>query len=204
MKKTISKNIAGLMLIATFTLVVTSCRKEQNISLKNSASDDNAVTNVSTCAPIPDSLQVPAGNKLLLQAFAKGVQIYQLKRSTTDPNVFLWVNIAPSATLYAKPDFVNPLINHFAGPTWEFIKGAQKGEKVVATKVRGSTQDATAIPWLLLKAVDSLSTPDIKVTFIQRICTKGGLAPSTGADEAHLGQIDSIPYMASYLFYVKD
>jgi hypothetical protein len=139
-----------------------------------------------------------------LQTFAKGVQIYQVKRSTTDPNVFLWVNIAPLATLYAKPDFVDPVINHFAGPTWEFIKGPENGEKVVATKVSGITPDATAIQWLLLKAVDSLSTPDNKVTFVQRICTKGGLAPTTGADEAHLGQIDSIPYTASYLFYVKD
>jgi hypothetical protein len=203
MKKTISKNIGGLMLIATFALAVASCRKEQNVSFKNSASDANAIT-VSTCAPIPDTLQVPAGNKLLLQAFANGVQIYQVKRSTTDPNVFLWVNIAPSATLYAKPNFTNPLINHFAGPSWEFIKGTEKGEKVVGTKVRGITQDATAIQWLLLKAVDSLSTSDNKVTFIQRICTKGGLAPTTGADETHLGQIDSIPYTASYLFYVKD
>ena len=203
MKKTISKNIGGLLLIASFALVVASCRKEQNVSFKNSAGDANAVI-VPTCAPIPDSLQVPKGNKLLLQAFAKGVQIYQVKRSTTDPNAFLWVNIAPSATLYAKPDFTNLLINHFAGPTWEFIKGTEKGEKVVATKVKGSTQDATAIQWLLLKAVDSLSTPDNKVTFVQRICTRGGLAPTTGADEAHLGQMDSIPYTASYLFYIKD
>ena len=206
MEKTISKNFSGLMFIATFALVITSCRKEQNASIEGSLSDvnANAITAISTCAPIPDSLQVPAGNKLVLQTFAKGVQIYQVKRSTTDPNVFSWVNIAPLATLYTKPDFVNPIINHFAGPSWQFIKGPEKGERVVASKVQGVTPDVTAIQWLLLKAVDSLSTPDNKITFIQRICTKGGLAPTTGADEAYLGQIDSIPYRASYLFYVKE
>ena len=68
----------------------------------------------------------------------------------------------------------------------------------------GVTPDPTAIQWLLLKAIDSLSTPDNKITFVQRICTVGGLAPATGADEAHLGQLDSIPYKASYLFYVKE
>jgi hypothetical protein len=192
------------MLIATFGLAVASCRKEQSVSFKNNASDANALADISTCAPIPDSLKVPVGNKFFLQTFARGVQIYQVKRSTTDPNTFLWVNIAPLATLYAKPDFVNPLIHHFAGPTWEFLKGSEKGEKVVATKVAGVTPDPTAIQWLLLKAVDSLSTPDNKITFVQRICTIRGLAPTTGADEAHLGQTDSIPYMASYLFYVKD
>ena len=204
MKKTIRKNISSLMLIATFAVAIASCRKDENVAFKNSASDVNEATGISTCAPIPDSLKVPAGNKFFLQTFARGVQIYQVKRSTTDPNVFLWVNIAPLATLYAKPDFVDPLIHHFAGPTWEFIKGPEKGEKVVASKVAGVTPDPTAIQWLLLKAIDSLSTPDNKITFVQRICTVGGLAPTTGADEAHLGQTDSIPYKASYLFYTKE
>jgi hypothetical protein len=199
MKKTISKNTGGLMLIATLALVITSCRKEQNVGLKSSSSDADAVSSIS----IPDSLQVPAGNTLLLQAFARGVQIYQVKRSANDPNVFVWVNIAPLATLYTKPNFTDHIIDHFAGPSWEFVKGPQKGEKVVAAKVQGVTPDPTAIQWLLLKAVDSLSTPGNQITFVQRISTVGGLAPTTGADEAHLGQTDSIPYKASYLFYVK-
>src|SRR3954447_24813027 len=131
MKKTISKNIGGLMLIATFALVLTSCQKEQNASFKSSLSDTNAISTFSTCAPIPDSLQVPEGNRLILQTFARGLQIYQVKRSAADANVFLWVNIAPLATLYTRPDFINPVIHHFAGPTWEFIKGPEKGQKVV-------------------------------------------------------------------------
>jgi type IX secretion system PorP/SprF family membrane protein len=40
-----------------------------------------------------------------------------------------------------------------------------------------------------------------KVTYIQRLLTAGGLAPAEGADEAHLGRLDSIPYTARYLFY---
>lgn len=209
MNKTISKNISGLVVIASFAFVMTSCQKENNSSLNEvqaaaSARGEHGIPFLSTCAPIPDSLQVPEGNKLVLQTFARGVQIYQVKQSATDPNSFSWVNIAPSATLYAKPGFIDPLINHFAGPSWEFIKGPEKGEKVVARKLQGVTRDATAIQWLLLQAVDSLSTPGNKVTFVQRICTAGGLAPTTGADAAHLNQLDSIPYTASYLFYEKD
>jgi hypothetical protein len=74
---------------------------------------------------------------------------------------------------------------------------------VVAARLRGVTRDATAIPWLLLKTVDSLSTANNQITFVQRICTTGGLAPTTGADAAHLGALDSIPYTATYLFYAK-
>ena len=203
MKKTVSKNISGLMLMASFALVMTSCQKEQHPRIKNNLSDANAKPSISTCDAIPGILKVPEGNKFVLQTFARGFQIYEVKRSATDPNVFSWVNIAPLATLYATPDFKDELIHHFAGPSWEFIKGPSKGEKVVATKVQGVTPDVTAIQWLLLKAVDSLSSADNKITFIQRICTAKGLAPATGADEAHLGQKDSIPYTASYLFYTK-
>jgi hypothetical protein len=211
MKKTISKNIWCLVLVAGIALVITSCRKEQNadfklneLQVKTNTGDAVEIPVVSPCSnPIPDSLQPPAGNRLLLQTYARGVQIYQVKRSATDPTVFLWVNIAPSATLYARPDFTNEVAIHYAGPTWEFTKGPYKGTKVVATKLRSSIQDVTAIPWLLLKAVDSLSSPGNKVTYIQRLCTAGGLAPAKPADEAHLGQLDSIPYTASYIFYAS-
>jgi len=213
MKKTIKKNISGLLLVASFALAITSCKKDQQESLRTSANDTQSAQsapffgfnplNLSLCAPIPDILNVEAGNKLVLQTFARGYQIYEVKRSATDPTSFSWVNIAPLADLYTNANFTNQVIHHFAGPSWEFIKGTEKGEKVVATKVQGVTPDASAIQWLLLKADPLRSTPDNKITFIQRICTAGGLAPTTGADEAHLGQLDSIPYTASYLFYTK-
>lgn len=212
MKKTIGRKMFHLMLITSFALVIGSCKKEQNVGKMDSLESEagNVLENApgkadfSTCAPIPGILNVPEGNKLVLQTFAKGVQIYQVRRKATDPNVFEWVNIAPSATLYAKPEFVNPLIDHFAGPSWRFIKGPEKDETVVATRSQGITVDQTAIQWLLLQAVDSLSTQNNKITFIHRICTVGGLAPKTVPNEAILGQIDSIPYTASYLFYEKN
>jgi len=46
---------------------------------------------------------------------------------------------------------------------------------------------------LLLEAVDSLSSAHNKITYIQRLFIAGGLAPTTGADEAHLRKLDSIP-----------
>jgi hypothetical protein len=200
LKMTIRNRISTVLLTVTCALILVSCNKLANDYMKN----EKVAPSSPPCAPIPDILNVPIGNRLLLQTFARGVQIYEVKRSATDPNVFSWVNIAPLATLYTNPNFTNEVIHHFAGPSWEFIKGPEKGEKVVATKLQGVTQDVTAIQWLSLKAVDSLSSPNNKITFIQRICTVGGLAPTTGADVAHLGKLDSIPYTASYLFYIKD
>jgi hypothetical protein len=206
MKKTISKNVSGFILLASFAFAMTSCKKENGASLSNDVPFSNTHANVTpeTCSPIPEILQPPVGNRFFLQTFARGVQIYELQRSAADPNTMVWVNIAPLATLYAKPNFVDPIIDHFAGPSWQFIKGPFKGEKVVARKDQGVTQDPLAIQWLLLKAVDSLSTEGNPVSFVQRICTQGGLHPATIPADAHLGQLDSIPYTASYLFYTKN
>jgi len=55
---------------------------------------------------------------------------------------------------------------------------------------------------LLLQAVAS-TDPNYysQITYIQRVNTTGGLAPTTGADAAHLGVQESVPYTAEYYFY---
>jgi hypothetical protein len=205
MKKMIKNNVYGILLMAGFTLVVASCQKDKNenpVATNDVGSINANVAIPETCSAIPDSLQPPDGNKFLLQTFARGVQIYEVQRNPSNPSELVWVNIAPLATLYTKPNFTNLIINHFAGPSWQFVKGPFKDEKVVAKKVKGSTQDPTAIQWLLLQADNNLSTPGNPVSFIQRICTHGGLAPTTPPTQ--LGLLDSIPYTASYLFYTRN
>jgi hypothetical protein len=210
MKKAIRKTIHGFLVLAMGSLAITSCTKEQNnspqtVHAKLPPEDmANASSEYSNCGPVPQELEPPAENKLALQAYATGVQIYQVRRNTADPNLIQWVNIAPSANLYARPDLTSQLAIHYAGPTWEFSKGRFKDDKVVGSKLKGITVDPTAVQWLLLKAVDSLSSPGNKITYIQRVCTTGGLPPSTPTTESNLGALDSIPYTASYRFYVKD
>ena len=50
---------------------------------------------------------------------------------------------------------------------------------MVASRLEGCTPDPTAIPWLLLQKV-STEGPGIfdRVTYIQRVNTSGGLAPT--------------------------
>ena len=202
MKKSLGKTIGAVILSAAFA--VTGCNKEQtDASVANSvnASDQTQVV-FNGLDTIPKILKVPRGNRLKKFGYATGVQIYQVQRSITDPNVFSWVNIAPAATLYNAPDFTDQFAIHYAGPTWEFTKGPNTGTKVVATKLQAVTETPTAISWLLLKAVDSLSSPDNKITYVQRLYTAGGLAPTRGANKKHLGELDSIPYTAIYFFYV--
>jgi hypothetical protein len=157
------------------------------------ASDPTGITRraLSTnCPPaVPSTLAVPDGNQLAFFFGAIGVQIYQC-------NAARWVFQAPEANLYNNGDQLAG--THYAGPTWEAVDGS----KVVGAKVAAFTPDPTAIPWLLLRAVSHDGDGRMaKVTFIQRLDTTGGLAPSTGCDTTSAGAIARVDYTATYFFY---
>lgn len=140
-------------------------------------------------SPLCDSVQAPAGNKMAFRMYAVGVQIYRW-------NGTAWTFVEPVATLFADANYHVKVGTHYAGPTWEGNIGA----KVTATRLAGCTPDATAIPWLLLQATAS-DPPGVlnAVTYIQRVNTKGGLAPT--APGISVGAVAEVPYAAEYYFY---
>ena len=148
---------------------------------------------------VPSNLAIPAGNKLIFHAFAKGVQIYRCTPDKADTNRFSWTFVAPEADLYAHVNDSRRVGRHYAGPTWE----STDGSKVVGLKLQqADSPDPAAIPWLLLRpASDSGAGIFHKLSFIQRVYTKGGKAPATIADRAHSGQEVRVAYTAEYFFY---
>lgn len=66
-----------------------------------------------------------------------------------------------------------------------------------------------AIPWLLLKVVGSEPGPTggdrlTVTTYMQRVNTMGGLAPSIGCTLAEdVGKREFVQYEADYVFYYK-
>lgn len=136
----------------------------------------------------------PAGAPLVLEALADGVQIYVCEARD---NGFTWTFKAPEATLVDHQG--RPAGSHFAGPSWKSIDGSSIVGEVLA---KADAADATAIPWLLLRAKShegsGVLTP---VTYIRRAATKGGVAPSTGCDSSHVATEVRIPYTAVYQFY---
>src|SRR5882672_6532435 len=136
MKKSLSKTISAVILSAAFA--VAGCKKEQvdAPAANNINASDQMQVVFNGLDTIPNILKAPKGNRLKKFGYATGVQIYQVQRSITNPNVFSWVNIAPAATLYNAPDFTDQFAIHYAGPTWEFTKGLTKGSKAVGTKLQ--------------------------------------------------------------------
>jgi hypothetical protein len=93
------------------------------------------------------------------------------------------------------------IMTHYGGPAWQ----AKDGSKVVGTRVDGVTVSADAIQWLLLSATPTTG-PDggdrlTGTTYIHRVNTRGGLAPTSGCDAANVGAKRSAPYTADYYFY---
>ncbi len=136
----------------------------------------------------PAAVLAPAGNTLKVRYHAVGMQIYTWSSATAQ-----WSAATPLATLFLG-DVLSA--THAEGPLWKHTDGST----VVGAKVASATVDPAAIPWLLLKAA-STSGPGLfsDVTFVQRINTKGGLAPA-GAGAADGAQIQ-VHYEADYLFY---
>src|SRR5271156_1129729 len=144
---------------------------------------------------IPQQLQPPANEELLLQVHAKGDQVYICK---SDAGQFTWTLKAPDAQLFDKSG--KPFGKHFAGPSWE----ANDGSRVVGKAVANSpSPDAASIPWLLVTVLSHDGSGVLShVTTIQRLNTKGGKAPASGCDASHDGQEVRASYSADYRFYV--
>ena len=141
-------------------------------------------------SPTCDDLRVPRGNEVAFHAYARGAQIYRWNGSS-------WVFVAPDARLFADPNYQAEIGIHYAGPTWESYSGG----KVRASRVAGCpSPDPTAIDWLKLRAVETAG-PGVfsSVTYIQRVNTTGGKAPTTPGSS--VGEMVDAPYTAEYYFY---
>ena len=179
--------------ISTSSAAVT--RAEPSASRAPSAKDASHSTHSTHgAAKIPEALAVPEGNRLAFEYDAQGVQIYRCSEVAGGGPA--WALEAPEAELRTKNGHVAG--THFKGPAWK----ASDGSTVVGAKLQAANGDATAVPWLLLQATSHEGAGRMsKVSFIQRLHTRGGLAPTSGCDAAHSGQTVRVPYSARYAFY---
>jgi hypothetical protein len=181
-----------------------------------------------TPPPVPFTLEVEAGNHAFLVGHAVGTQNYiclPCPNPTTaaaqcpDASGFAWLLFTPEATLFT--DHGKQLITHFFSPnpaeggtiraTWQDSRDSSivwGGRATASTDARFVAADAVA--WLLLPTAGTQegttgSDTLTKTTFIQRLNTAGGLAPSEGCSGlADVGAKAFMPYTADYFFYTKD
>ena len=149
---------------------------------------------LATAAQTADPTQPPANQHAVLTVQGRGSQIYSCQPVGAS---FAWVFRAPAARLFDAAG--NEVGTHGDGPTWIALDSSAIRGTVLAS---APSPDATSIPWLLLKAHDPQRTGVLTtVESIRRSDTKGGIAPATGCDAAHKGDLVRVPYTATYTFY---
>jgi hypothetical protein len=162
---------------------------------------------------VPPDIQVPAGNKAFLEGHGIGTQNYVCLPAGPG---FAWTLLTPQATLFRDND--KQVTTHFFSPnpsengairaTWQH---SQDTSTVWGQVIQPSSDPhfvaPGAIPWLLLQVVgaEDGSTGDntlAATTYIQRLNTLGGSAPSSGCSmSTDVGRKAFVPYTADYFFY---
>ena len=148
----------------------------------------------SLLAQAVDATQPRASQHAVLTVQGRGAQIYTCQPVAAS---FQWVFQAPVARLFDQNGA--EVGTHADGPTWT-MQDSSSIQGVLQTKQ--PAPDGANIPWLLLKAVKPQRSGILTaVEFIRRSDTQGGVAPATGCDATHKGDLARVPYAATYTFY---
>ena len=162
---------------------------------------------------VPGDIQVEAGNKVFLAGHAIGTQNYICLPSAAG---FAWTLVGPQATLFNEG--FHQVMTHFLSPnpdevgtaraTWhDSVDSSAVWARAFASSVDPAFVAPGAIPWLLLERVGAQEGPKgagklTPTTFIHRLNTLGGMAPSTGCSvSTDVGRRAFVPYEADYFFY---
>ena len=144
---------------------------------------------------VPDAIQAPAGEEVVLYAHASGSQIYTCQ--SAPDGKFSWTLKAPEAELRDRKDKI--IGQHSAGPAWKLKDGSEVTGKAAA---KVDSLDPDSIPWLLVKVVSRAGSGSLaNVTSIQRVHTHGGQPPADGCDASHRDAETKSSYSADYYFY---
>jgi hypothetical protein len=156
---------------------------------------------------VPAAIAAPAGTTLAIHDKGIGTQVYTCTAGTggagggsgdAGATSYSWVLLKPDAILY-DATYTN-VGTHGMGPAWT----SSDGSIVNGSKLAGAngTTPATDVPWLLLKASSTTGTGVFtNISFIQRLNTAGGQAPTTGCSSSTVGTMTSVLYSADYYFY---
>ncbi|PWU02095.1 MAG: hypothetical protein C5B52_06090 [Bacteroidetes bacterium] len=195
--KTISLK-SGLIATIVCAAIVISCKKNDKVTDPNSPEAHIAA---SETLVIPASVQLPAnspnGNETVATFYAVGIQKYKAQEvAGSSPVTYQWVFVAPQADLY---DATNKKVGtHSAGPDWQ-LSPADSMFGQAFNPARTAPGD-NAIDWLLLMPKQGKAPTGFfaEVTYIQRLATKGGKAPTT--PPATATDVVEVPYTAIYKF----
>jgi hypothetical protein len=148
-------------------------------------------------AMLPAAVQVPAGHRVAMETVGVGRITYECREKANMAGQFEWVFAGPEASLQ---DRSGRRVGRYFGPpaTWAL----DDGSSLTATQLAVAPAEAGSIPLQLVKANPAMGTGALMgVTHIQRVATKGGVAPALACGAAEKGRREVVNYQADYIFW---
>lgn len=149
---------------------------------------------------LPDPVKVPTGHRVAWETVGVGEITYECRAKAGTADAFEWVFVGPKADLRSRQGQV---VGRYFGPpaTW----AAQDGSSLTGAQLAVAPAGSGNIPLQLVKAnpaklVDGRG--DLQgVSYIQRVATRGGVAPALACGSGSLGQRQVVTYQADYIFW---
>lgn len=196
MTNTTSRSLGYSLAIVAATSFVIGCADRAPVGpdvrsarpSADAAASDGRFPDLAGCT----QLQVPEGSNISFHVFGVGFQVYRWDGTQ-------WKFSNPEANLFADAGQSALVGTHFSEPGAKPNWLTTSGSRVIGTLATRCTVNANAIDWVKLSADNSGTGVFNQTTFIQRLNTVGGLAPTTPGTV--VGQEFKSPYTADYYFY---
>ena len=146
---------------------------------------------------LPDTVRVPSGNRVAMETVGSGDLTYECRDKANAPGMTEWVFVGPNAVLN---DRSGRQVGKYYGPpaTWESMDGS----KLTAMQLAVAPAGAGNIPYQLVKTNPAMGSGAMTgVTYIQRVATRGGVAPASVCDATSKGKKEIVKYQADYIFW---
>jgi hypothetical protein len=148
-------------------------------------------------AALPAAVQVPTGHRVVLETVGAGDITYECREKANAAGQFEWVFAGPAATLN---DRQGRSIGRYFGPpaTW----AASDGSAITGTQLAVAPAGDGNIPLQLVKANPATGQGAMSgISHIQRVATRGGVAPAMTCDAPGKGKREIVKYQADYIFW---
>ena len=130
---------------------------------------------------VPTAVQVPEGHRVMLETVGVGEITYECRDKADAAGQTEWTFVGPKAVLN---DRSGKQVGDYFGPpaTWQ----AKDGSKVTGNQLALAAADKGAMQG---------------VSYIQRLATRGGVAPTSDCTAQNKGARQVVQYQADYVFW---
>lgn len=159
--------------------------------------NSTVATNSFSQSGLPDAVRVPAGHRVAMETVGAGRITYECRAKVDAAGGHEWFFVGPDAQLTGRG---GQAMGRYFGPpaTWE----SRDGSRVTATQVAVAPNGTGNIPLQLVRANPATGMGDMQgVSFIQRVNTRGGTAPSMPCGAGNVAVRQVVQYQADYIFY---